>query len=571
MPDLDGLAPKILRPVESSTWDRASVDQIHKWYDHCRESHIACAKPGTVPTRMPTRLLDLRDRKTIRLLDTKKSLVSGSYATLSHCWGDFVPVKLLTTNMQSFKEGIPRDELPLTFLEAIDASIMLDVQFLWIDSLCIIQDSLDDWRKESMLMGDVYNGGSINIAATSSRNGKGGLFRLRNPLEISRCVISTSWEGMEPLVLDVLDEDLWRTEVSMAPLNQRGWVFQERLLSPRTIHFGRSQLFWECKELMACEAFPQALPKVLEPRFLYTKMTDLKEIREVALNRFGNDLSTDTGYLSWYNWIQQYSRTSVTKSSDKLIAVGALARYMEKELNDSYLAGLWLGDMPGCLLWRTRADVPVTPAPRKPKCHRSPSWSWASIDGEITFDWRPSTIDPWDERVLEQLVSLQRVETWPRAGFDATGEVVGGLIEMQGILFQTTIVGELIRDPSDFRHGRTNHVLKATIGISEMPFSKTISHDVPPEEGETPTVMLPIYQWKCPNRFVAGLSRYSDTVKVEGLMVRQLQDHPVGWYERLGYFQMEFVDVADFGDLIWSKQQQSALTLEGQLGSLIIL
>jgi hypothetical protein len=89
---------------------------------------------------------------------------------------------LKMTNLNQFIECIDIAELPKTFQDAIEISRRLDIRFLWIDSLCIIQDSKEDWLKESVIMGDIYQHAYCNIAATAAPDGRTGCFLERNPL-----------------------------------------------------------------------------------------------------------------------------------------------------------------------------------------------------------------------------------------------------------------------------------------------------------------------------------------------------------------------------------------------------
>jgi hypothetical protein len=179
------------------------------------------------------------------------------YVTLSHLWGSGVPLKLLRDNFEELRSRIPLESMSQTFRDAILVTRKFGFRYVWIDSLCIIQDCDDDWRKESALMRSVYKGGICNIAATAASNGANGLFSTRDPFTISPFTIDIARKDFEQSYLCFRGEARYEGFIK-APLNRRGWVYQERLLSPRTIHFS-SQLFWECKELEASETYPMGL------------------------------------------------------------------------------------------------------------------------------------------------------------------------------------------------------------------------------------------------------------------------------------------------------------------------
>ena len=154
------------------------------------------------------------------------------------------------------EDGIPVSGLPPTFQHAVFITKMLGVHYLWIDSLCIIQDSKEDWLQESVKMWAIYGNAFCNIAATSSSDSYGGLFHDRNGLSALPCKIQATWHILRQGHYYCVDEETLEREVDEAPLNARGWVLQEQALSPRILHFGAREQYWECRELTAPETFP---------------------------------------------------------------------------------------------------------------------------------------------------------------------------------------------------------------------------------------------------------------------------------------------------------------------------
>jgi Heterokaryon incompatibility protein (HET) len=153
----------------------------------------------------------------------------------------------LTRNLEDLERVVPVGALPKNFCDAILLPRFLDIEYLWIDSLCIIQDSDDDWAIEAANMGDVYAHSFCNIAGTASQKVAQGLFVSRDPkalqlIEIKIAKNSRANRGLPDGSYYCL-EDMWENEVVKAPLLKRGWVFQERYLSPRIVHFGARQLF----------------------------------------------------------------------------------------------------------------------------------------------------------------------------------------------------------------------------------------------------------------------------------------------------------------------------------------
>ncbi|KAI4201731.1 MAG: hypothetical protein LQ350_003085 [Teloschistes chrysophthalmus] len=162
--------------------------------------------------------------------------------------------------IEDFRRGIPLSGLPRTFQDAIFVTRKLGVRFLWIDSLCIIQNSPADWDEESEKMRYVYGDAYVTLAATASQDSTGGLFYERDPSLASPVKVTPTWKDTSSEDFVVVPQSFWVSAVSLAPLNQRAWALQERLLSPRVIHFGRNQIYWECRSMDRCEMFPNALP-----------------------------------------------------------------------------------------------------------------------------------------------------------------------------------------------------------------------------------------------------------------------------------------------------------------------
>ncbi len=151
---------------------------------NCREHHLLCGLSYGRPF-VPTRLIDVGPvgSETARLVETKDGGVEGShqYTALSYCWGDGVSVRTTTATLAQLKAGIPVADLPRTFRDAVELTRDLGLAYLWIDALCIVQDSASDWEAESALMGHVYTGASLSIAATSAASADGGFLRDRQP------------------------------------------------------------------------------------------------------------------------------------------------------------------------------------------------------------------------------------------------------------------------------------------------------------------------------------------------------------------------------------------------------
>lgn len=236
------------------------------WLADCIAKHSECNSSVSDRNWFPTRLIDVGSyglesgsEALLRLhILSGHGPPEGSYTTLSHCWGSAKFMRLTQPNMDSMKTSFAVEDLPKTFRDAVYIVRRLGIRYLWIDSLCIQQDSVEDWEHEAAMMGDIYENALCNIAATGSSNSDEGCFRDRDNLLVRRCIITSNWERLQGKTYNIVDLNFWRGNMMDAPLNRRAWVVQERLLARRLLHFGRTQLLWECHELDACETFPEA-------------------------------------------------------------------------------------------------------------------------------------------------------------------------------------------------------------------------------------------------------------------------------------------------------------------------
>lgn len=215
------------------------------------QGHPECAQKES-PAFVPPRLICL-EQDTARLVVTESSAgLVRQYATLSHCWGPTPSfLKLTAENHNVFRKSLPYDQLAKTFQHAITVCRIIGVMYLWIDSLCIMQvgpGSTEDWQHHVAIMPKIYRNGYINIASEWAKSSEEGLFKPRNPLILQSHVVVLKNEDNREESYTLYAEELeeLNSNLNSARLQTRGWVFQERMLSPRVVHFSRYQLGWEC-------------------------------------------------------------------------------------------------------------------------------------------------------------------------------------------------------------------------------------------------------------------------------------------------------------------------------------
>ncbi|KAJ3454435.1 hypothetical protein MRS44_018329 [Fusarium solani] len=262
--------------LSNNTGSEEALAKAPAWIQTCTSTHQACNVEMKAEPWFPTRLLDPSavdgSPDTFRLIITSEMppACDERYATLSHCWGSAQFLQLKRSTISELRKGVQVSALPKTFREAIQVTRMLGLHLLWIDSLCIFQDrdDLSDWLVEAALMHKVYAHSFCNISAAGASDSSKGLFferdqRISLNTEVRVCTQDLGL-GVDYVECRIENFGFWTDEVNNCPLNKRGWVLQERFISPRVLHFGRNQLFWECRENTAAECYPESLPQVFQ-------------------------------------------------------------------------------------------------------------------------------------------------------------------------------------------------------------------------------------------------------------------------------------------------------------------
>ncbi|TGO15670.1 hypothetical protein BTUL_0037g00220 [Botrytis tulipae] len=362
----------------------------------CQETHELCnpaSNPDKTSRSLPTRLIDVNCDPP-RLILSLNIEPASSYATLSHCWGKAPILTLTTKNLEAFQQGLPVSRLSKTFQDAIDVGKRLlrdfNVRYLWIDSLCIIQDSKPDWENEAPRMSQVYGNAFCCIAATSATDGSKGLFSPRNSMvdEVLRINIDRSRYPHLPssLRITILNREKWLQTIQKAPLYQRGWVVQERVLTKRTLQFFDGEVMWKCQQKMASETFSVITSglKISDDRLL-----------------FPHSLTANFDFRRfWIQLLQAYSKTILSYPDDILMAIAGVARQFGEYLptkNKVYLAGMWSFELERQLGWLATTPGSANYLDRRecPSSSVAPSWSWASSTGRsIVTAWNSG---PWNE------------------------------------------------------------------------------------------------------------------------------------------------------------------------------
>ncbi|KAL9114073.1 MAG: hypothetical protein Q9227_001845 [Pyrenula ochraceoflavens] len=393
--DLASIPRKALLPAYTAS--QSYTEEISRMVKECTETHTQCVMPS--PNFHPTRLIHVNpsdnEMDAVTLVETANWAHSAQYIALSYCWGGIEP--LCKTTVSSLKERtqcIMWDTLPRTIQDAVTFARWFGIDYLWVDSICIVQDDRDDWEREAIRMFEVYQNAFLTLAALHGKDSLAGLFtNLDANYQFKALEIEHDGEKYEIYCRKLHNgacsiHDMGESPHSQfVPLKQRGWTLQERLISPRTIFFGHHGLTWECRTSADCECLRVHSMNHGEPKAPTLKQRFLSQ--DDPSFRLGND--------GWYNIVSNYTTCSLSKVSDRLIAIGAIAKhYSLSRPGDTYLAGLWRSTFLDDMIWNCSGEPTFGKPGRTIKDHLiraetlprewvAPSWSWASVNTHVTF------------------------------------------------------------------------------------------------------------------------------------------------------------------------------------------
>ncbi|KAM5365676.1 hypothetical protein ACJA88_012412 [Fusarium oxysporum] len=338
-------------------------------HDHTRPLSLSAGNSNNLPTRV----VDVGDGSNLPIhLTMSGDMESATYFALSHRWGDDSTHhvgRTLIANHDDRYNSISWHELPLNFKDAIEVTRGLGVRYLWIDSLCIVQDDNDDWARESVRMEEVYSNAQCVLAASSANSSQEGFLRRTSPS--LPFITLQSPEGNISYISKNIDN--FRVDVDEAVLNTRGWTLQERALARRTIHFTKNQVYFECSKGVQCESLirwtnekasllgDSSFPASVEARYKGGRVMLVQAL---------------------YN---QYSKRTFWDAQDRPIAISGLEKRLTTAFNTRGGYGVFETFLERSLLWKKVDTTGSLRLIKFPKDRNVPSWSWMAYDGVISY------------------------------------------------------------------------------------------------------------------------------------------------------------------------------------------
>jgi len=504
------------------------------------ECHEHC--PPRLTSRLPKRVLKITaDHVYLREIPN----VSAPYACLSHCWGPYGPaIKLTADTVELLHKGYATSELPKTFRDAVNVCRRLGIDYLWIDALCksicrdvifekrlrltglgILQDSREDWKEAAATMANIYEHAYVTIAATSAQDSKGGLFSSARPL-VARLdkhphLYIREYPRTFPEYSHEFPNYSYTEDLKPWPLLTRAWVYQERRLSTRTVHFGEHQVYWECQTCFASE-----------------DASEDKVWKTDSNGRYGNTGWGDKimdGTRQWQQIISEYTNLKLTYDSDRLPAIAALAdrTWRLRRSDDVYIAGLWRNSILSDMLWTSKPfELGKWGQALEPRPTRLvPSWSWASVQNAKIF-WSGYTFPD-----TTKIVSLN----YAVIGAAHLGEVSNASIVLKTHVLDLT--GTEISYPP-WSLEIIDGIVRSSPPLGSFARKNSLDVHCSFHQDYDLTTAQPPYMLGHVLKLLASNQGYS---ALGGVVVRQIDEKPVQW-ERIGFLKIVFMKAKTYGE-----------------------
>ncbi|KAH7035986.1 heterokaryon incompatibility protein-domain-containing protein [Microdochium trichocladiopsis] len=460
------------RLLSDSTSSEQAFDYIRDRIRTCRETHPLCrAEPATAED-YPTRLIRvgangkavyLEDRDIYAGGEADRQAQSGQpslpslppYIALSYRWGsvdDTLPTKqrlmLTETTGERLRSGLAITDLPQVIRDACTTATRLGYQHIWVDRLCIFQDSANDWNREAAHMAQIYKQAALVLSASCAADEDATFFRHRGsggggirPLLLrstallpeehieKRELLASTCAASEQRFYIVIESERPHDDDpshgKLGHLAARGWIYQERTLAQRIVHFSGEEVHWECRQLEDNET---GTYRVTEKWLKRPQVS--RDPRAYAMN----------SHRSWCQVVENYSRRELTFERDRLLAVAGLAKETQSVLrrdvaDEAYYAGLWKSTFIAGLCWQD-----MHRGLRKSRTYVAPSWSWASY--EIRATWSYTASDGADAYRLAELTEVRL----KHLGSDPFGAVQDGYMVLYGHFIPVQIGGGWLND-----------------------------------------------------------------------------------------------------------------------------
>lgn len=507
--------------VHPNPLDPSTIVRLQTWIRQCDQEHESCH--GERPPTMPTRVLDLgypNSYDNVKLLETNGQ--RGNYIALSHCWGTTNSFLTTRETFQSMKNGFNPENVPATFRDSISLARSLQIQYLWIDSLCIIQRDKADWDMESSRMGDVYRNAYLVVAASNAADDSEGFLKIRPKIQCSVKVTAPTGQGVNVY--------LRPTEDRNRPLDTRGWTLQESYLARRLLRVTDSTFMWNCQVATYDES---------NSKFGGGPWRSVAELLP------SKDSHYNTPYQKWYSMISGFSARKFSVQSDRLPALSGLVAVVAAQKKEKYCAGLWWEDIGYAICWRAGHYGCI-----RPDSYLAPSWSWASVIGEILFPeyvsspiYRVNHLDMLDSVIFHDYQASLR-------GSNMYGEIECAWLEVEAPfapLFKVEGIRKRVYGPVEY------YSMDPIWGAILQADLLEIQFDVKEHQHQGLFALFVMHRMGKPGSGIEFGASASDDLQLSGVILREALDEEkiisepkkLDSYKRVGFFNLSTSQAKD--------------------------
>ncbi|KAF2753166.1 HET-domain-containing protein, partial [Pseudovirgaria hyperparasitica] len=375
---------------------RASFPRIRSWIAHCNRNHNGCIEAQRLGPLLPTRVVVIGDAPDQLYLMASEG-ARGHYAAMSYAWGKVSPEPITTTRHTWTKHlhGFSISELPPSLRDGVLTARNLGLRYLWIDRLCIIQDSIADKETEMANMQQIYQNAYLTIVAACASSSAESFLNIRDA-HSSVITLPVFCLNPDSVGRDRIREDgsvqLWHKDSSQGcePLYERAWTLQETFLAPRLLIYSRDCCFFKCLGGHQCDD-PAidwntycAKAGLNSTRMMHQGKLTRPSLSAQApgIHSIINSTSMQANKLpehfrAWKRIVRDYSMRALSDPMDKLPALSGVVSYMQSEMKDECLAGLWRRHLLREVTWMSKGAT-------RSEVWRAPSWSWMSLDGPLS-------------------------------------------------------------------------------------------------------------------------------------------------------------------------------------------
>jgi hypothetical protein len=470
--------PHQYRQICEDSSSQAAFARAAEWLAYCVKHDPGCAQPDQ--NYVPRRLVNVNLGNEALHPFLEEPTAPKKYACLSYCWGPDSDDVVRTTknNIEAHLPAIPIQSMPASLQDAVKVCRRLDIPYLWVDSLCILQGHRDEWLHDSAKMDLTYLNSHLTIAA----------------LEPASCKSGFLGQQLYGTRLNFKDRDKhWSKRWAIDPysLNSRGWCLQEEVLPNRRLRFNGLEMSWECQCRRVCECGHLLQPGVNErtlsqtsdivtlgsllkkptmtgerPQDTMANFAPQSAYWKSSSRRFNESMSMRRSRETWRQLVSKYTRRRLSYRRDKLAALEGLTKLainaiqLEDGCPDQFLAGLWKKEIHLDLAWSIEhpqaSSTDLSSCDDAEDTYCGPSWSWVSSDWPIKYEccegfWLPPrTPLHFKSPHATERCEFISAEYVTELAEDPTGPVLQARIRLKGALISVELgMLETIRCPED--------------------------------------------------------------------------------------------------------------------------